>query len=96
MYDKTNTTIPPNSKEIGDTGYQGADIIHPIKKKKVSTLSLAQKKYNRKLSSLRVKAEHAICKIKRFRIAKETFRNKRNHHNLHIRNVAGLVNFQIT
>ena len=34
MYDVTNTKLPSNSKKIGDTGYQGTDLIHPVKKKR--------------------------------------------------------------
>ena len=95
MYDETNIKLPPNAKKIGDTGYQGTDLIHPVKKKRGKSLSKSQKKYNRKISSLRIVAEHAICKMKRYRIAKEVFRNRRNDHNLHIKNIAGLVNFQM-
>ena len=36
--------LPPNAKKIGDTGYQGTDLIHPVKKKRGESLSKSQKK----------------------------------------------------
>ena len=71
MYDKTRPRKPPDMKEVGDTGYQGTGMIHPVKKQKGKTLSEAQKKFNRKISKMRIKAEHAICAMKRYRIAKD-------------------------
>ena len=55
----------------------------------------AQKKFNHKISKMRIKAEHAICAMKRYRIAKDVYRNRRKDHPLYMKNVAGLVNFQI-
>ncbi len=92
IYDKTRLEIPPDSKGIGDTGYIGTILTQPIKKKKGQIRTKAQKKYNRKISQLRIKAEHAIATMKHFRVVRDVFRNTRNSHNLYVKNVAGLVN----
>ena len=93
VYDKTKLERPPNSRAIGDTGYLGTILVQPVKKKKGQKLTKAQKKYNRKISKLRIKAEHAIAAMKHFRIVHDVFRNPLNTHNLYVKNVAGLVNF---
>ena len=93
MYDKTRLELPPDSRGVGDTGYVGTNLVQPKKKKKGKKLSKAQKKYNSKISRLRIKAEHAIAKMKHFRISRDQFRNPLNTHNLFIKNVAGLINF---
>lgn len=96
IYDKTRVERPPDSRGIGDTGYLGTNLIQPIKKKKGKKLTKAQKKYNRKISRLRIKAEHAIAAMKHFRVVRDKFRNPLNSHNLYVKNVAGLVNLANT
>ena len=96
IYDTNKVHKPPDMKEVGDTAYQGTGMTHPVKRKKGETLSKAQKKFNRKVSKVRIKAEHAICAMKRYRIAKDVYRNRRKDHTLYMKNIAGLVNFQIT
>ncbi|MFC1659013.1 transposase family protein, partial [Pseudomonadota bacterium] len=93
MYDETRLIKPPGIKGVGDTGYEGTTLIRPVKRKKGKKLTKAQKKYNHKISSIRIKAEHAIAKMKKYRITKDIFRNPLSSHNLYIKNVVGLVNF---
>lgn len=93
IYDETRFVKPPGTKGIADTGYEGTILTRPIKRKKGKKLTKAQKKYNRKISSIRIKAEHVIARMKKYKIAKDIFRNKLSSHNLYIKNVAGLVNF---
>lgn len=93
IYDLTRLEIPPDIKGVGDTGYLGSNLTQPVKKKKGKKLSKAQKKYNKKVSKIRIKVEHVIGVMKRYRIVHDLFRNKLSSHNLYMKNVAGLVNF---
>lgn len=59
-----------------DTGYQGyapekVTIIQPIKKRKGKILSEEDKEFNRKVSGIRVRVEHAIGSAKFMRIVKD-------------------------
>src|SRR5436305_14824146 len=47
------------------------------KKPKGGELTAAEKQANRKLAKLRVRVEHAIAGVKRCRIVKDVFRNKK-------------------
>lgn len=69
-------------KEIGDSGYQGLGKLHensetPIKKPRGGKLSKEQKASNQKLSKIRICIEHVNSWVKRFRILKDRYRNKR-------------------
>jgi len=66
-----------------DTGYQGYNpegvtIVQPIKKAKGKSLTERQKEYNRSVSSIRVRVEHAIGSTKYMRIVKEECRLRAN------------------
>lgn len=72
-------SIPKGYKLWQDTGYQGYKpegviIAQPYKKPKGKELTKEQKDYNRTISSFRVKVEHAIGSVKRFRIVKDECR----------------------
>ncbi len=47
------------------------------KKPRGRELTAAEKRANRKLAKLRVRVEHAIAGVKRSRIVKDVFRNKK-------------------
>lgn len=93
IYDKTRLEKPPDVKGVSDTGYLGTDLTQPIKKKKGKKLTDPQKKYNKKISKLRIKAEHAVGRMKKYRILSDVFRNPLSTHNLIVKNVAGINNF---
>ena len=92
IYDKERIIIPKHTKIIGDTAYIGTNIIHPIRKKKGKELTHPQKKYNKKIGSIRVKVEHAFGKMKKFRILGNKFRNPLKTHSIIFKNIAGIVN----
>lgn len=48
----------------------------PIKKEKDCKLSSQEKDYNRDHSKRRIAIEHAICRLKKYRIMSDMFRNK--------------------
>ena len=64
----------------GDSAYQGHDKEHsnidfPYKKPKKGELTQEEKEYNRGLSGFRVRVEHAIGRMKRFRVVSDRFRH---------------------
>jgi hypothetical protein len=68
-----------------DTGYQGfspdkAVIRQPVKKPKGKELTTQQKQYNRMVSGVRVRIEHAIGSIKRYRVVKDECRLRKNNY----------------
>ena len=89
-----------NKKIKLDSGYQGAERIHanselPKKSSKFKPLTQKEKKKNKKLSQVRVKVEHVIGKIKIFRIISERYRNRRKNHDLRIKLICGIYNFEL-
>lgn len=77
--------IPKDFLIMGDTAYIGgkADYpdkqwLTPLRKPRGKEFTETQKLQNRTISSLRIKVEHAIGGIKRYRIVSDRFRNRRN------------------
>jgi hypothetical protein len=88
IHDKTiadsEYTVPPGYTLFQDTGYQGyrpegVKIIQPKKKPKGKDLTKEEKDANRKISSVRVRVEHAIGGVKRYRIVKDECRLRKNN-----------------
>lgn len=92
VFDESRTVIPPGVEASGDTGYQGTPLRTPKKKPRKGVLTKAEKAANRALSKQRIVAEHAIGKMKIWRIAAEKFRNPLRKHTMVMKNVAGLHN----
>ena len=98
-FPKLPRTSPEASREIRmyfDKGHQGVnkdypslDAWLPIKKKPGGTLTADEKKYNRLISQIRIRIEHAISRVKRFRIMKETYRNPRRRYDMYNTIVCG-------
>lgn len=83
-----------------DSGYQGVEKIHanselPKKSSKLKPLTQKEKKKNKKLSQIRVKVEQVIGKIKIFRIISERYRNRRKNHDLRIKLICGIYNYEL-
>jgi len=79
LADESNYCLPEGSILIQDTGFQGftlenVAILQPKKKPKGKSLSDLDKHINHWLSSLRVRIEHAISGVKRYRIVKDKIR----------------------
>jgi hypothetical protein len=92
VYDRSRTIVPPGVARVGDTGYQGTTLRTPVKRRPGQELTRRQRRGNRRLSRRRVAAEHALGKMKIWRIAGERYRNPVRRHTLVIKNVAGLHN----
>jgi hypothetical protein len=63
---------------------------------KAVELSCEEKEFNRWLSGERVVVEHAISRLKKFRIMAHEFRNRLKHYDTMTDIVCGLVNLRIT
>ena len=92
--------IPESVSVLLDSGYQGAGQgqaegkVHlPKKATKLHPLSEEEKTSNRMLSRLRVRVEHAIGRLKHFKILSERFRHPLDSYDDIFTVIAGLVNF---
>jgi len=91
--------IPEDVETYVDLGYLGIEkdfpgmkVKIPFKKPKGRELSEAQKKYNKKLRSIRVRIEHIIGRMKKYGIMGTKFRNRHERYNTMTSIVGGLVN----
>jgi hypothetical protein len=68
----------------------------PIKRKKNQTLTeVGEEKYNKNHSKRRMIVEHTICRIKKYGILNDVFRNKLRKYDRISDIVSGLVNYRI-
>lgn len=101
MADEDRFTVSPQALVLGDTGFQGYEMgavpmIRPKKKPRRKELSDSEKQDNRMISRERVRVEHAIRGMKIWRIAKDIFRNRRQHFDDSAAYLAaGLWNFRL-
>ena len=86
-------------KDTGFQGYEphGVQTLQPRKKPKSKELGLADKFFNRLVSSVRIRVEHVIASVKRCRIVKDVFRNtKKDFSDLVMSIACALHNFRIS
>ena len=101
LYKESKTRLPPEVVLKADSGYQGIRKLHqrsevPYKRTKKKPLTLQQKAYNRSVSAQRVLVEHAIRKLKIFRILSERYRNRRKRFGLRVNLIAAILNYELT
>jgi len=89
--------LPENANAYADSGYQGYQEDHPAldipyKKPKKGKLSKQEKEYNHALSRFRVRVEHVIGRMKKFRILADRFRYPRTRHAVKFSIIAGITN----
>ena len=89
--------LPKGARGYGDSAYQGYDQEHkafdyPYKKPKGGERTAEETEYNKGLSRFRVRVEHKIGQVKRFRIVSDRFRNPRRTHFTKVSIIAGIVN----
>ncbi len=102
---KTNHPVTPKDVEnMFDLGFLGVEKDYPeqisslpIKKRKGNQkLTLEEEKeYNKNHSKKRIVIEHAICRIKKYRIKSDVFRNRLRKYDKVSDIVSGLVNYRI-
>ena len=102
IYKKNHPDIPKDVINIFDLGFLGVEKDYPkqrsslpIKKEKVCELSTDKKDYNKNHSGKRIVIEHAICRLKKYKIMKDVFRNKLRKYDMMSDIVSGLVNYRI-
>jgi hypothetical protein len=93
--------LPEGSTLYQDTGFQGftlagVTIIQPKKKPQGIELTADDKANNRLISKIRIRIEHAIGGVKRYRIVKDKIRNwKNNFRDQVMETCCGLHNFRL-
>lgn len=99
--DMTVYFLPEGSCLYQDSGFQGFSVlgvkmIQPMKKPKGRDLTDQEKAKNREISSIRIRVEHAISGIKRYRIVKDKLRNsKKGFADCVMETCCGLHNFRL-
>ncbi len=79
IVDEAAYTLPAGSHLLQDLGFQGfvlpdVTIHQPTKKPRGGALTEAQRTDNRLIASQRIRIEHVIASVKRFRIVKDKLR----------------------
>ena len=99
---KETLKINPAIVVLADSGYRGIQRVHtnskfPLRHKedKAKMDDDERKAYNKSITSTRMKIEHIIGRIKRFKILSERYRNRRKRFTLRLNLICGLVNFQL-
>jgi len=102
IYKKNHPDLPKDVMSMYDLGFLGVKkdfseqkSLLPIKKEKDHELTEVQKEYNRNHSAKRIVIEHAICRIKKYRIMNDVFRNRLRKYNKVSDIVSGLVNYRL-
>jgi hypothetical protein len=102
IYKKNHPKLPKDVLSMLDLGFLGVEKDFPeqksslpIKKEKDHELTEVQKEYNKNHSAKRIVIEHAICRIKKYRIMNDVFRNRLRKYNKVSDIVSGLVNYRI-
>jgi hypothetical protein len=101
---KKNHPITP-SKQVVNVflGYLGVEKDFPEqlsalpyrRKRNQQCLSQEEKEYNKIHSKKRIVIEHTICRLKKYRIMSDIFRNKLRKYNRISDIIAGLINYRI-
>ena len=101
IYKKNHPVIPKEVINVIDLGYLGIEKDFPeqkssIPKRKKRSMGLLQEEinFNQEHAKKRIVIEHTICRIKKYRIMSDVFRNKLKKYNKVSDIVAGLVNLQ--
>ena len=102
IYKSNRPVTPKDVENVFDLGFLGVEKDFPeqtsslpFKKKRNKPMAVEEKEYNRIHARARVVIEHAICRIKKFRIMSDIVRNRFKRYN-HISDIVlGLVNYKI-
>ncbi len=95
IFDESRLKKPPEMMVLGDLGYLETGFEFPIKKPKNKELSQEDKAYNRWHCCLRVGVEHAIGRMKKFKIFADIHRNN-GLQNMIAKNVGALANINLS
>jgi hypothetical protein len=103
-YKRSHPVTPKHVVNVIDLGYLGVkkdypDQLYalPCKKRCQGELSQEEKEYKKIYPKKRIRVEHTICRLKKYRrIMSDIFKNKLRKYNKISDVVAGLVNYRIT
>lgn len=102
IYKKNHPDLPKDVMRMYDLGFLGIEkdfpeqkTLLPIKKEKGCDLTAEEKEYNRNHSAKRIVIEHSICRIKKYRIMNNVFRNRLRKYDRISDIVSGLINYRI-
>jgi len=103
IYKKNHPITPKNIVNVFDLGYLGIEKDYseqllsalPHRKKRNQKLSQEEIEHNKNHSRQRIKIEHTICRLKKYRILADVYRNKLKKYNKISDIVSGLVNYRI-
>ena len=101
---KQTTNVSSSILVIGDSGYRGLNKIHPNcmlpirHKADINKLTeeqkLTRKATNKQIAGIRMKIEHIVGRIKRFKIVAERYRNRLKRLLLRFNLICGIVNYE--
>jgi hypothetical protein len=97
LFKESKLKIDSKIKALVDTGYVGITKFHvnsviPVKRSKKKPLTVADKVFNRSVSSERVLNEHVIGLIKRFKFVSDRYCNCRKRFSLRFNLICGICN----
>jgi hypothetical protein len=102
IFKENHPLTPKQVVNVVDLGYLGVDKDFPEqlsslpnRKKRNPSQSTEERYYNKDHSKRRIIIEHTICRLKKYRILSDVFRNKLRKHNKVLDIVSGLVNYRI-
>ena len=102
VYKNNHPFTPKQVVNVVDLGYLGIEkdfpeqlSALPNREKRNLELSAEEKEYNVIHAKKRIVIEHTICRLKKYRILSDVFRNKLRKHNNVSDIVTGLINYKI-
>jgi hypothetical protein len=102
VYKENRPSTPKKVVNVFDLGYLGVetDFLEqlssiPNRKKRNLELSVEEKEFNKNHSRKRIVIEHTICRMKKYMIMSQIFRNRLRKYNRVSDIVSGLVNYRI-
>ncbi len=102
VYKRNHPVIPKEVVNVFDIGYLGVETDFPeqlsslpYKKKRNQCLSQEEIEFNYIHSKKRIIIEHIICRLKKFRIMSDIFRNKLRRYNKVSDIVVGLIKYRM-
>ena len=101
IYKKNHLNVPKDVVNMFDLGFLGVEdfpqqlsSLYTIQKGKGLRTFSSGKEYNRNHSIKRIVIEHAICRLKKFKIMEDVFRNRLKRYDRISDMMAGLVNYR--
>ena len=102
IYKNNHPVTPKHVVSMFDLGYLGVEKDFPEqtsslpnRKKRNHEFSQEEKEYNQSHARERIVIEHTICRLKKYRIMSDVFRNRLRKYNRVSNIVSGLVNYRI-